>query len=74
MPGGEFEPCQQIEGLAEVALAVQPPGDLWQACDPDRGVTRLRLADRATLVLRERLSGFALGNRHQRRAPRVAAP
>src|SRR5206468_8661782 len=47
--GCELEPREEVERLAEIPRVVQPAGDGRQIFEPDRGVVRGLLEDRASL-------------------------
>jgi len=61
---------EEVERLSEIPPVMQAPGDHRQVPDPDCGVVRAFLKDRASLVLRELSPPLRLPDRDERRPGR----
>jgi len=64
---GIFEPGQKIERFAQFPTVVRTPGDFRKVLQPHRDMARVRLDDRAALVLGQCPPSRILSDRDERR-------
>ena len=65
-----LEPSREVEGLAEIATVLEPPGHGREIFDSGSDVVGALFEDRAPLVVRQVPPGCGLSDRYQGRARR----